>query len=148
MGRRLHGETSCKLFGALREAVCQAKWKAAGCRSTCLVKISVYFGLLTHHACFTELPLKPLRERKGTSLYLCMLSRSLRIPAEVLWHSDRPIFTSWGDIVTRCFRDFLLLKNMLCFPTLHLTPPVLPQLCSAVQTFTFLSCLNEYISNQ
>lgn len=59
LGRRPHGETSCKLFGTLHEPVCQTKWKAAGCCSSCLVKISVYFGLLTHHPHFTVCSLKP-----------------------------------------------------------------------------------------
>lgn len=114
-GRRLHGETSCKLFGALHEAVCQTKWKAAGCRSTCLVKISVYFGLLTHHPHFTELSLKPLGKVRVPICVCSMLSCSLSIPAEALPRAEA-VFPSRGEIVllvaiyaqTSC-----LWKNML-----------------------------------
>lgn len=69
LGWQPHGETSCKLFGTLHEPVCQTKRKAAGRHSSCLVKISVYFGLLTHHPHFRVLS-ETTRESERSDLYM------------------------------------------------------------------------------
>lgn len=117
-GRRLHGETSCKLFGTLHEPVCQSKWKAAGCRSTCLVKISVYFGLFTRHPHFTELSVKPLGKVRAPICTCSMLSCSLHITAEAKCSVFRKIFTSWGEIVLLVagYAQRLLASGKTCCP--------------------------------
>lgn len=115
LGRRLHGETSCKPFGPLHEAVCQTKWKAAGRRSTCLVKTSVFFGLWTHHPHFTELSLKPLGKVRVPICAWSMLSFLLPIPAEALPRADTVFPHGANGLMTGylCPQASCLLKNML-----------------------------------
>lgn len=116
LGWRLHGKSSCKPFGPLHEAICQTKWKAAGRRSTCLVKTSVFFGLLTHHPHFTALSPKPLGKARVPICAWSMLSLLLPIPAEALPHAET-VLPSWGewsyDWPFMSFQASCLLKNML-----------------------------------
>lgn len=132
LGRRLHGETSSKLFGALREPVCQSEWKAAGCRSSCLVKISVYFGLLTHHLRFTELALKPLGKVRVPICTCSMLSCSLHIPAEALPRAQADIHLMGRTSLISghvCPETSCLWKNTLSSLAEIFIPLVLSLLC-------------------
>lgn len=100
-GRRPHGETSCELFRTLREPDCQTKWKAVGCRSCCLAKISVYFGHLTHHFYFTELPLRPLGKVRVPICSCHIMSYWLHgLLKYVLQHAKQGHFTaSQGEVL-------------------------------------------------
>lgn len=112
LGRRPHGETSCKLFGTPHEPVCQTKWKAAGCHSSCLVKISVYFGLLTHHPHFTELSHKNHWGKVRVPICTCsMLSCLLHSAAEALQRALLQIFASQGEVVLLVCAGFIPLEK-------------------------------------
>lgn len=145
LGRRLHGETSCKLFGTLHEPVCQTKWKAAGCRSSCLVKISVYFGLLTHHPCFSELSLKPLGKVRVPICTRSMLSCLLHSPAEALQRVKADIHLMGRNSLISghlCSETSCLWKNMLSSLNEIFIPLVLSLLCLSYHVAFYIFLLS------